>query len=52
MATRDDAREALLKQIVEITPEMKQPSSLLKLAEAYAWVMSPGHSHGGGDSSA
>jgi hypothetical protein len=47
MATQDQAREALLDRIVELAPRTSSTESLVTLAEAYAWVISPHQTHGG-----
>lgn len=46
--TDSEVRAALLTAIGEATKGQKHPESLLKLAEAYAWVFRPSQSHGGG----
>ena len=46
MATQDQARNALLDRIVELAPRASSTASLVTLAEAYAWVISPHQSHG------
>jgi hypothetical protein len=48
MATKDEVRETLLDQINDTAKETNHPTMLLKLAEAYAWVVVPNNSHGGG----
>ncbi|MFI5729162.1 hypothetical protein ACIA49_03510 [Kribbella sp. NPDC051587] len=44
---QDEARDALLKAIVELAPKMGSAGSIRDLAEAYAWAVSPGQPHGG-----
>lgn len=48
-ALRDGALRALLERITALA-EQDEPDTarLLRLAEAYAWVVSPSNSHGGG----
>jgi hypothetical protein len=41
-----EARETLLKAIAAAADGATSPTGLLKLAEAYAWVVSPGQPHG------
>jgi hypothetical protein len=44
-------RDALLEKITELlqeeNPARLYSEKILDLAEAYAWVSTPGHSHGG-----
>lgn len=44
----DATRALLLDRIDEAVAETKDPTRLLKLAEAYAWVAAPGAGHGSG----
>jgi len=46
MATQEQARDALLDRIVELAPRASSTESLVTLAEAYAWVISPHQTHG------
>jgi hypothetical protein len=54
MATDKEVNQALLDAIAKATAEadsvqVSDPTSyLLRLAEAYAWVIRPGSSHSGG----
>jgi hypothetical protein len=58
VATRDEAADALLDEIVRVlalqidatnpyVPASSRAAVVLKLAEAYAWVVEPGQAHGG-----
>lgn len=47
MATESEVQEKLLDQILAAASESKHPVVLLQLAEAFAWVVRPGNSHGG-----
>jgi hypothetical protein len=40
---------ALLKRVEELAPHAHNASSMLDLAEAYAWLLHPNQSHGGGE---
>ncbi len=42
------AKEALLKKIAEVAPGTQQTLGLLRLSEAYAYLVSPSQSHGSG----
>lgn len=44
--TAEEAREALLAAIAAQVPTAPNATTLLRLAEAYAWVVSPDHAHG------
>lgn len=50
-ATAEQARDALISAIAAQAAAAPNATTLLRLAEAYAWVVSPSQSHGGGDSS-
>jgi hypothetical protein len=43
----DQARDAILDRILELAKEEGKSHVVLNLAEAYAWLSSPGQSHGG-----
>ena len=45
MASLDQARQAIVDQIVGLTPQCG-PEMLLQLAEAYAWLIAPDNAHG------
>jgi hypothetical protein len=45
----DEARQALLAAIVAQTERAPNATTLLRLAEAYAWVVAPAQAHGGGE---
>ncbi|MGD9695822.1 MAG: hypothetical protein AB7V42_09210 [Thermoleophilia bacterium] len=47
-ATAEQAREALIAAIAAQAERAPNASTLLRLAEAYAWVVQPGQAHGGG----
>jgi hypothetical protein len=47
----DDARDALIAAIAAQAAAAPNATTLLRLAEAYAWVVEPGHAHGGGERS-
>lgn len=42
-----ETQQKLLSKISELADVYDDAGQLLKLAEAYAWVMSPGQAHGG-----
>ncbi len=41
-------REAIIEQIVAMAQTAKNSSTILRLAEAYAWMAHPDQPHGGG----
>ena len=43
----DQAKLALLRKITELAPQSANPSQLVRLAEAWAWVVQPSQAHGG-----
>lgn len=45
---RDEAKQVLLEGIKEAGADATA-SDLLRLAEAWAWLISPNNSHGGGN---
>ena len=45
---REQAKEALLEKIAELTKGGMNPALLLHLAEAWAWLEDPSQPHGGG----
>lgn len=47
MSTSSDAQEAILAKIAAMAPQASSSSVILKLAEAYAYAVSPNNSHGG-----
>jgi hypothetical protein len=47
-ATENNVKAKLLAQIAASLENEQNSASLLRLAEAYAWTVRPGHSHGGG----
>ena len=47
----DEARDALISAIANQAATAPNATTLLRLAEAYAWVVEPGQSHGSRDSS-
>jgi hypothetical protein len=46
----DQARAAILNRVIELAPKATS-TTLLSLAEAFAWVSVPGQTHGAGASS-
>jgi hypothetical protein len=44
---RDQAKEAVLEKITELSRSGINPALLLHLAEAYAWLEAPNQPHGG-----
>ncbi len=44
----DEARDALLAAITKQVAVAPNATTLLRLAEAYAWVVAPDQGHGGG----
>lgn len=49
-ASAEQARDALITAIATQAAMAPNATTLLRLAEAYAWVVAPGQSHGGGES--
>jgi hypothetical protein len=45
----DQARDALLASILTQAQVAPNATTLLRLAEAYAWVIEPAQAHGGGE---
>ncbi len=45
-----EAREAMIEQMVAMARTAKSSATILRLAEAYAWLAEPGQPHGGGGS--
>lgn len=43
----DAARDALLSAIAQQAARAPNATTLLRLAEAYAWAVAPGQAHGG-----
>lgn len=43
---QEETRDALLTSIKALAAKSAHPANLLRLAEAYAWAVSPGQSHG------
>lgn len=50
MSDIEEVRQVLLENIKIRAAATKSSSTLLALAEAYAWVVAPDNSHGGGES--
>lgn len=50
-ATAETTRAALLAAIEAQIAGAPNATTLLRLAEAYAWTVEPAQTHGGGDSS-
>jgi hypothetical protein len=48
-ATADQARDALIAAIAAQAVAAPNATTLLRLAEAYAWVVEPAQGHGGGE---
>ncbi len=48
-ASAEEARDALIAAIAAQAAAAPNATTLLRLAEAYAWVVSPGQAHGGGE---
>ncbi len=46
MASQDDVRQVLLEALHTAARAQQSPANLLRLAEAYAWILMPGASHG------
>ena len=46
MTQEEDARDALLKAITTHASSTINPLIVLRLAEAYAWLMDPSQPHG------
>jgi hypothetical protein len=46
--TSHQAKLALLQKIAELAPQSANPSQLVRLAEAWAWVVQPAQAHGTG----
>lgn len=42
------AREAIIEQLVHMAQTAKNSATILRLAEAYAWMTDPSQPHGGG----
>ena len=42
------AREAIIEQLVAMAQTAKNSATILRLAEAYAWMVDPSQPHGGG----
>lgn len=49
MAERNEVKDKLLEAIMQALEKYQHPSQLLRLAESYAWIVSPSQSHGGGN---
>jgi hypothetical protein len=49
--TSATARDAIIAAIAAQAAAAPNATTLLRLAEAYAWVVEPGHAHGGGERS-
>lgn len=47
MANQSDVHAALLAKIHQMVQATNSASTLLKLAEAYAWAVNPNQPHGG-----
>ena len=47
--TSAEARDALIGAIAAQATAAPNATTLLRLAEAYAWVVEPAQSHGGGE---
>jgi hypothetical protein len=47
MTTLDEAQKVILDRIVQLGPHVLTSDGVLRLAEAYAWVVSPAQPHGG-----
>jgi hypothetical protein len=47
--TPEQARDALIASIAAQAAAAPNATTLLRLAEAYAWVMSPAQGHGAAD---
>jgi hypothetical protein len=48
-ATPDQARDALIAAIAAQAAAAPNATTLLRLAEAYAWTVEPAQAHGGGE---
>jgi hypothetical protein len=48
-ATPEQARDALITAIAAQAAVAPNATTLLRLAEAYAWVVAPGQAHGAAD---
>lgn len=49
MADTNEVKDKLLDQILASAEKTTQATNLLRLAEAYAWIVNPNQSHGGSD---
>lgn len=49
-ATLESTRDALLAAITAQVAGAPNATTLLRLAEAYAWTVAPGQAHGGAES--
>jgi hypothetical protein len=47
VATDDELAEAISDRLLQLIKEGATSDTVLKLAEAWAWVRSPGQPHGG-----
>jgi hypothetical protein len=50
-ASAEQARDALIAAIAAQAETAPNATTLLRLAEAYAWIVEPAQSHGGGERS-
>ncbi|HSJ73954.1 MAG TPA: hypothetical protein VK904_06525 [Miltoncostaeaceae bacterium] len=50
-ATADQARDALITAIAAQAAAAPNATTLLRLAEAFAWAVEPAQPHGGGERS-
>ncbi len=48
-APEDQARDALIAAIATQAAAAPNATTLLRLAEAYAWAVEPAQAHGGGE---
>jgi hypothetical protein len=44
-----EVKLALLRAVTESVGDTQDEAAILKLSEAWAWLVSPNHAHGGGD---
>ncbi|QIX27469.1 hypothetical protein ncot_13270 [Nocardioides sp. JQ2195] len=47
MATRAEFEQTMLDKLTKMAEGASNSTQLLKLAETYAWLVSPGQPHGG-----
>ena len=48
MPTQDELADAVAERLLQLMRENATSDTILKLAEAWAWIREPGQSHGSG----